>query len=171
MLKKFKNRKEKNKGFTLLELMVVISIIGIMTSVGLVSLSSSRKDMLLKTSQDEVISAIKLAQSYALQGKVVPSETSKICGFGFKFTTDTEYEIFYYNTASSDCTGGKNENYLEGQELKSGVKLTDPSPDDSKIYFSLPSARVTASGGVPKTFGLNSEKTVTINSFGLVTKN
>jgi len=87
--------KKNLKGFTLLELIVVIAIIGIMTSVGLVSLVPAKKQIALKTAQNEVTSAIKLAQSYALQGKSIQG-VSDICGYGFEFTDRSNYRIFYY---------------------------------------------------------------------------
>lgn len=166
------------RGFTLLELMVVIGIIGIMTGIGLVSLVPAKKNIALKTAQDEVTSAIKLAQSYALQGKSI-SGVSDICGYGFRFIDPpiagdpiVDYEIFYYK-AGADCTGGKTESTVESQDLKNGVSLTSPVVANTKIYFGIPSADISGTG-VPQTFTFSSgsdSKIITISSSGLVTEN
>jgi Tfp pilus assembly protein FimT len=93
-LKKIYKEKKLN-GFSLIELMVILAIIVIMTGVSIVSLSPSRRYQALKAAQDEVTASIKLAQSYALQGRTV-SGISRVCGYGFKFTNETDYQIFYY---------------------------------------------------------------------------
>lgn len=177
---KNKNKKgifRNEQGFTLLELLVVIAIVGIMTSVGLVSLISSKRQIALKTAQDEVAATIKLAQSYALQGK---NAGLGVCGFGFKFTNNianSPYEIFSYTTDGADCTGNKNENTVESQNLKNGVLLSSPAlVDDTKIYFSIPSATLYNSAGAiwpggTFSFTLGETRTITISSSGLVTEN
>jgi len=150
-----------------MELLLVIAIIGIMTVAGFVSLSSSRTNTKLQTAQREVASVIKLAQSYALQGKVTPNGTTP-CGFGFRFdptdTTHTKYEIFY-NTwgpsgwgGYSNCTamnadsdarqwkaGASHSPALEYFQLNNGVTLSAPDiyasgnpPNTTEIYFTIP---------------------------------
>lgn len=157
------------QGFTLLELIVVVAIIGIMTSVGLASLSSSRRQIALKTAQDEVTSAIKLAQSYALQGKI-PSSGDIACAYGFEFLDNdinSEYQIFYYRKVGGICdTSDKRE--IERNNLKNGVSLTSPF-SSSSVYFNMPSADMIPNSGIVLT--LDSSKTITISSSGLVTKN
>lgn len=107
--------KKKHKAFTLIELMAVIAIIGIMSAVAFVSLNSTKSASRLKTAQREVTSIIKLAQTYALQGKnqeypVGSGTFITPCGYGFRFkdTSDiTNYEIFYNiaeNNINQDCT-------------------------------------------------------------------
>ncbi len=162
-------------GFTLLELMIVIGIIGIMTGIGFASFGSAKKHSALRAGQYEVTSAIKLAQSYALQGKSISGVTEKICGYGFAFSDNTNYKIFYY-TAGLDCAGAKIENSIETQKLNGGIELSLPSDlSETTIYFSIPSATLTSeSGGFPKTlqFSLGGDiKSVAVDSVGRITEN
>lgn len=166
-----KNFFSKKNGFTLLEVMVIIAIIGIMSAVGIVSLSSSRKMMALKASQDEVASAIKLAQSYALQGRI--NSGTKPDGYGFEFAggDDKTYRIFAYTVSpASQAT-------IETKELKNGVTKFSPIDANTRIefqgdyaiinLFSVPPVVITlqSSGASPTT------KTVTINAQGFITQN
>ena len=139
-----------------------------MTSAGLVSLSSSKKHFALKTAQNEVAAAIKLAQSYALQGKY-PTTGVKICGIGFRFETTSKYLIFYYNDGGNCSTAtviGRGR--FEEQTLKNGVTLSSPNSPNSNtmILFSIPDAKVSGAGvgseftltvgGTPKKFKISS---------------
>jgi len=163
-------------GFTLLELMIVIGTIGIMTGIGFASFGSAKKHSALRAGQYEVTSAIKLAQSYALQGKSISGVTDKICGYGFAFSDNTNYKIFYY-TAGSDCADvNKPEHSIETQKLNGGIELSSPSDlSETTIYFSIPSATLTSkNGGFSKTlrFSLGGdEKSITIDSVGRITEN
>lgn len=64
------------KGFTLLELMIVIAIIGTMASVTLTYLGGSRKDRELEVAAREVAAAVREAQNNALTGKNASSTCS-----------------------------------------------------------------------------------------------
>ena len=151
--------------------MVILAIIVIMTGVSIVSLSPSRRYQALKAAQDEVTASIKLAQSYALQGRTV-SGISRVCGYGFKFTNETDYQIFYY-TAGDDCADAKSEQEIEEAKLGNGVKLQSPGEADTLIYFSIPNASVSGAGsGQTFVFDLAGDtKSITINPAGLVTEN
>lgn len=127
-----KNKNKNYSGFTLLELTIVIAIVGIMTSVALISMSPARETEKLKTAQREVASAIKLAQSYALQGKTHGGTTPD--RYGIKFTSTSEYEIY----------AGVAETIVEKLKLPDGVTLTRPETATSmNIYFEVPHADVT----------------------------
>lgn len=178
--------KKRNKtGFTLIEVIIVIAIIGIMTAISIVSLRGGKTSNNLETSRREVASIIKLAQSYALQGKITGGNTP--CGFGVRFTDSNSYELFYIvpgsgscsdknsSSASRRCSGNSDCHSLENYDLKSDIAVNDYS--DKDIYFIVPHASVYNSSGA--SFGGNSltfksgdlkTKELSINSLGLITE-
>ena len=161
------NIAKKHRGFSFIELLTVISIIGIMSAVAFVSLSSSKSSAKLSAAQREVAGAIKLAQSYTLQGRMETNENGSglavPCGYGFHFISPTDYEIFY-NPGPTRCTeknsgedigydkfyrqyrdsGGPDPSKIaEAGSLKDGVSLKPPfNTGDTEIYFTTPSARM-----------------------------
>ena len=125
-----------------MELIVVMAIMGIMASVGIVSLQSSKSDSRLKATQREVAASIKQAQSYALQGRMQEGETP--CEYGFEFTSVTDYQIFYRLPVSGSCASMGSETTVESFSISNGVVLYYPTTmDKSKIRFSIPFANMT----------------------------
>lgn len=196
---------KKYKAFTLIELLIVIAIIGIMSSVIFVSINSNKSAARLQTAQREVSSAIKLAQAYALQGKnqeypVGSGTFITPCGYGFRFTDTTNYEIFYNMPGSGiqDCAW-KNGRWQDRQwqnvgqtpraetfTLKNGVTLSSPAignlnNNDTEIYFTVPHAEMFGKDGnqypLTREFVFNyggvggTTKKITINRGGFVTEN
>jgi prepilin-type N-terminal cleavage/methylation domain-containing protein len=189
------HKDNKNRcGFSFIEVMVVVSIIGIMTVAGTVSLNSSKAKSKLEISQRTLTAAIKLVQSYAIQGKAqkISGEQKVPCGYGLVFTSNSEFKIFY-NIPTGELTcqdinsGGlgsaNNFKYnsnsysvlIDSFRLESGVILEGFSVTDS-IYFSTPQARAYKNSGVSldtRVYTLkynSSTKTVSINSQGTITE-
>lgn len=188
------------KAVTLVELLAVIAIIGIMSAVGIVSLNSGKTSVKLQAAQREVASIIKLAQSYALQGKTVTysGEIITPCGYGVIFVNSTSYEIFY-NTWKSGGWGSvdncadmndtsNNRQWKNGSlhsqaagsfQLKDGVTLSSPATaTNAQIYFTIPAGNIYDKNGDayvgPQTFtfglGSSDTKSITIDSGGSVTE-
>ena len=63
--------RNSKKAFTLIELLIVIAIIGIMSSVVFVSMQNSKTETELKVAAREVAAAIREAQNNALTGKMI----------------------------------------------------------------------------------------------------
>jgi prepilin-type N-terminal cleavage/methylation domain-containing protein len=153
-MKKGLNKKNKKlSGVTLLELIVVIAIIGILAAVAIISMGSASSASKMEAVQKELASEIKLAQSYALQGKTHDGITP--CGYGATFNADGTYNIFYNNLDSSkvDCdTQNLDSSFnahrpssesMDGKTLSYGIR-----PNASgEIYFTVPSAKIYYGGG------------------------
>jgi len=134
------------KGFSLVELITVIAIIGIMAAVAIVSLVPAKTSTKLNAAGQELMATVKLAQSYAFQGKVVKDNGVNVvpCGFGiYTGAGDAEkYEIFYI--FSNDCfalnqepLNFNNAKSLEEYTLKNGV-IFDAGSTGKRIYFTVP---------------------------------
>ena len=151
---------------------MVVAIIAIMSAVGFASLQSAKSASRLKTAKREVAATIKLAQSYALQGKMQNGATP--CGYGFRFpdNDNVNYEIFY--NPGPDCdkkNSGTDLTYLkkylhytdvgilpasqtaESFSLKNGVTLvinaSAPGNANREIYFTVPRANIFNGVGAP----------------------
>lgn len=172
------------KGFSLVELITVIAIIGIMTAVAIVSLTPAKTSVKLDAAGRELVAAIKQAQSYALQGKVVRDDANNVvpCGFGIYIKNNTDYEIFYMDNANCasynsnvplDLSGSKT---LEAYKLKDNIVFNNPN-NERIIYFAVPHGTLFGNNGNPFT-GLTisliapggTTKNVVIGSGGAVTE-
>lgn len=172
------------RAVTLVEMMVVIAIIGIITGVTIVSFQSGKSSSRLQAAQREVAATIKLAQSYALQGKAQGGVTP--CGYGFRFSDSSHYEIFYNPSGGSTCEAKNNDPSqrqwidagstpaAESLELNNGVTLSS-SVLNTQIYFTVPHANEYNSAGnlyassQTLTFNFSgTTKTITINPGGHV---
>ncbi len=90
---------KKERGITFAELIVVIAIIGIMTTVTLVSLSATRASNDLKAAARQVAASIREMQANALSGKVGAGSSS--CQISWS-DTGTSYQAgcLYYTTTN-----------------------------------------------------------------------
>ena len=163
-------------GFSLVELLVVIAIMSIMTVIGFALLSSSKSDARLKAAQREVSATIKLAQSYALQGRKQGDMAP--CGYGFRFDpSDSErkkYEIFYrLPGGAGGCSTPAGNTQMAYFNLNNVVFLADPVDlENTEMYFAIPFAGMV--GPAMKTFTfqyIDQTKTITISSDGGIIEN
>ncbi len=96
-------RQKNKKGFSLIELMIVIAIISIMAGVILSTTSQGRTKHELETAMREVSAGIRSAQNSALSGK--RSGINRSCHFAFKAGANM-YEIqgeFYNPSLTTNC--------------------------------------------------------------------
>lgn len=126
------------RGFTLMELMISMALLAIMISAAIMSLLPARNQSRLKTVQAEIVTTIKMIQSYALQGKVTDGKVP--AGYGFKLTSDHTYEIFYCDTSLCDDP-------LSDQTMGSSFSTQDrgvslSSTGGTRFYFDIPNGRL-----------------------------
>lgn len=171
-------------GFLLIELMIVITIIGILSTVVILNFRSGGTRSALRQVTQQVVSDIRRAQSLAVSSTRAQSKTT--CGFGIYYVDPGVYGI--YNGPDSqvvDCSA-ENKNYEVGRDdvfvgisvLDNNIEFISPFPDiffeppDPKTYINNDSS-VSASPGqiVLRIVGGTCPQdcsTITITTAGLV---
>ena len=110
------------KGFTLIEMIVVIGISMILTAVLVVYSRSGERQIVLYTDQSRVVGILNRVKSLTLQTYKTEKNT---CAFGVHFEAPHKFIIFQDISASGDCDGS--DNNLE----------YDDGPDEKIEEFSL----------------------------------
>lgn len=122
---------KKKFGFTLVELMVTVSIVTVIMSVILFGYSSFNDNLTVSSATQEISLAIRQAQSYGLSVKegTTAGDFSKAYGVSFSIASAelTGYSIFIdsdgdgkNDNATGSCTG----ECVEKVALRNGVKIS-----------------------------------------------
>lgn len=115
------------RGYTLIELLVVVSIIALVFSVSTASYRGYQRRQYLEANARNVLADLRLAQEYALGGKVDnPEECASFNGYKF-FGGDNKYYIY------RRC-GGSDVEY-KNVTLPEGVTITVRGSDTSITNF------------------------------------
>lgn len=124
-------------GFTVIEMVVVIAIIGITSSIVITSLMAGRAVRLTEQAVHDVASALRQAQNFALTGKANTGEES--CYFGLRFNSSSQYVLVQYYRSSGNCNSYHT---LTTTNLSGGVTFTGIGSYPTTLAFSLPRAEV-----------------------------
>ena len=73
-------RRNRNAGFTLIELMVVITIIGLLASVTSVAVMKHLRDAKIETSKEKMRGIKQAIQMYYIKKNRIPQSLSELCG-------------------------------------------------------------------------------------------
>lgn len=131
----------KKAGFSLMELLVVLSVMAILTTIGLVSFLNYNRTQILTTASRDLRNNLRFAQNKAIVGEKPPDCTT-LSAYYLVFTSETEYEI---HAVCSDI----DQKTIAKFKLPQGVKKTA----GSDIHFKI------ASGGLS-----GSDITITLTS-------
>ena len=161
------------KGFTLIELMTAIAVIGIVSAVVLVNLNAGKKQKDIERAAQKLVLDIRKAQNYSLS-----PTASNVCVYGVKINSAVDY-IIYYN--DGDC-GSVGYAYYAGSIVKENINIGEirisPADVGKDMSFEAPEPityinGATSTASLPITLSNSScptcaPKNVVINRFGQV---
>lgn len=90
----FNKNKKYNKGVTLLELMVVVSIILILTAVSIADYGQFKSSIALQNLSDDIALSIRKAQGLAIGVEKANNSFNRIYGIQFNTTSSKDFYIF-----------------------------------------------------------------------------
>jgi prepilin-type N-terminal cleavage/methylation domain-containing protein len=140
------------KGFSLLELTVVIAIMGIAASITITQYSKNRESKALSLSVKQVVSDIKMAQNYTYGVlKFNDSVGFPGGGYGIRFSQNSDSYVIFGDEDSNKFYKNDNSEKFQTISLPQGVKIdllqvggSDTDPVD--LVFSSPYGKVYING-------------------------
>jgi len=139
-----------DKGFTLLELMVVIGIMSVLSAVLLLYNRTGEKQIILSREQARLTSVLFQARSLSLNsfGAEIRGGDVQICGYGVNFSPPQTFTIFQDRLAGGTNCAASNKIFDGGEEvsvqtLDSAIKITS---NFSNILFMPPEPTVVIDG-------------------------
>ncbi len=156
------------KGFTLLELLIVITITVVISSISIANFRQGERRRRIAIASDSIISALRSAQNLTLTGKEIPQST---CGsktakyYEVRFTYSTAFTIYAEDNCSNLYAIESYSLPLKTQ-IKANGLLLNGTPAGTSLYvkFSAPFAKITgalngAGGGSLTTANITIEST------------
>ncbi len=134
-------------GFSLMELMTVIAIIGIMTSIAVPYYTQNRDAKALSFGMEQIVSDIRMAQNYAYS-TLETDGSYPVGGYGINFLIDSnEYIIFADQDGNMEYNSG--DDIVNTIKLSRGVKVvslkingTEDSNGEIDLVFTPPYGKV-----------------------------
>ncbi len=164
-----------NKGFTLIEAVVVISIILILSGMVLLNQRASQAQFALQRSAHKLAQDIRRAKDLAMSTEEFHGVIPKGYGIYIKLaTSDSSYKI--YADLNGDEKWDASDGIVETCDLEKKIFIKSVSPSPLSINFKPPDPEVKISQDVTSAIielAIGSDpdniKTITVNKLGLIT--
>ena len=148
---------KKQKGFTLIELILVVFIVGLMATVVIYNLAASRNSQILNNGEGDIVALINEARS-----RTVAAENN--LQYGVHFET-TKVELFSGTTYTSGALGNKKIN-LDSNVTIPSISLSGGASD---VVFKKMTGETDVYGTIIlKNTSNSNQKTITISKTGIV---
>jgi prepilin-type N-terminal cleavage/methylation domain-containing protein len=147
-----KMKRKNSAGFSLVELVVTMAIIGIMASLVTFTLNSQRTKKDLETAAREFSAHLRKAQNDALTGNIINPGTTP-CSSAYRVwwsanAAGVATNQYQTNYRVKDINGICAFNAYDGPfNLKNGVMFTDTT--QSSVFFTIPNANILDNFGNP----------------------
>lgn len=154
------------KGFSLLEMIIVLSVLTILATIGIASFSSGSKTASMETASSDVVSVFQLARSRAIS-QVKPDDVMVCNGelLGYEVDIDTNTNEYALKVA---CGSRENSNVIVNKVLPNNVTFNSSS--QTSFFFPILTGNVEGSGVVTIN-GYGMTRSITIDTVGGITLN
>lgn len=166
-----KKLRNKNFGFTLTELLVVIFIISVLSSLSFVNYRSVKERLIIERAAQKLAQDIRRAQEMALAAKECPLGTT--CagqvprGYGIYLRENQTSYILYADISSPYDRYGGGDATIEIISLENGIEISDITPFSMlSINFSPPDPKIS----INSTLGQPTNDATTTLSLGSIQK-
>lgn len=155
-----------NKGFSLLELLIVIAVVGLLAAGVGVSLVNYQRTAALDSAAKEIVGNLRFAQNKAITGEDGNGDgASDKWGVRFANGTNDTYRIFYGN--SYTVNNAKEEIYLP-----SSVSFSAPQEGNNlDVIFTKTSGTTAATTITVSNAGGSETRTITVDASGRINSN
>lgn len=159
--------KENCPGFTLVELLVSISVVAILSGIGLAAFSSFNRRQIVASATRQLLSDLRLAQSKADSNeKPLYCKTNELDLLGYEFFIKKEVSPHWCYTITPVCADLSSPlpsiKTVDIPEVISLACITCPNPNDNvQIFFKTLRQGVASSG-----FNSDSKLIITLTGYG-----
>ncbi|MDH4223154.1 MAG: GspH/FimT family protein [candidate division Zixibacteria bacterium] len=131
-------KRKKQKGFTLIEAMIVVVIVGVIATMSVGSFDRFIKHQKLKIEGRDLISNLRLTRSYAVARKVP---------YGIHFDHNNQQYIIFKDVVSlSSYTYDSGDSVIKSKPLPNNLYFWGDFPNNVVVY--LPNGSASSSGSV-----------------------
>lgn len=128
----------KTKGFTLIEMVVVLAIIGITSAVIITSLTVTRSSRETERAIHTLAATLREAQNYALTGRST-SVSQENCFYAVRLMSSSQYALVNYYRSGGNCNSY---NTISTLTMPGGTAISGVASFPTIFAFSLPRAEV-----------------------------
>ncbi|MFC1700753.1 Tfp pilus assembly protein FimT/FimU [Patescibacteria group bacterium] len=158
----------KNNGFTLIEILIVMSVIVIITTIVLVNFRGGERGNLLKSSVQEVVLNLRKAQNMAITAQKFGANMPYGYGVYFSLASPQSYIIFADMDNNQSYTNAS-ENF-EVISMSSKIEISSLNPaSPTSFIFTIPEAVAPVSGSIDlRIVGTGITQSINVTNAGVI---